>query len=938
MIEIIKRLTLGGCLIIAASLILLFSTTETKQGDYTQKRIAIFQHMSLSMLDDTVQGIQQGLKENGFENGKNIAIDLYNAENDISAAKTISRNIINKEYDIVFTVGTTAMQIFAKANESGKCIQVFGAVTDPYNAGVGITGETPQDHPARMIGIGTFQPVEKAFTMAKLFSPDLKKVGIIWNPAEDASKACTMKARMTASKIGMELVEVNISKASDINSAIDELASKGADAVYIGADSIASGNLNNIITVADKKQIAVFTNFPDDTVKGAVFSIGPNYTEVGRLTGKIACRVLQGTPPAAMSIKNIAPERISLSEQTKGKFKTKWHFPQEKIASIKHELEESNKTLYQSYKISDKLYKIGIVYYGPDPATDRNIEGIKAALAENGFIEGENLQILKTHAKGEISNVPPILQSFMNSDIDAIVPITTPCLSAACSIVKNKPVVFSSVYDPITAGAGMSFTEHLPNVTGVGSMPPLKETVEMIKTMYPEIKKVGTIYNSSETNSVTAVNSAKALFRLENIELLERPVSNSNDIYDAARSLFGKKVDLIWITGDNTVIQNIDTIAKMCDKARIPLVVNDNEQLYHGALAGCGISFYKAGYESGKILARVLKGESPENISISSIRASRIAVNLNKAADLKFEFPDKVLMNTDVMLGLNKKYGRPARIALVRIARGPLLDSLCNGIYSKFQSMGMIKDLDYTVTEFCAEGESSSLPLIMNAVQNGKFDILITHGTPTLIAAARQIKNIPIVFTMCSDPMKLKIFQLGEKPSGITGVHDDPMIKELIELAEVTELKKIKTIGTLWDPSQPNSEISVNKLRNVCKAQGITLFELPVNTITELPDAALAICEKNIDILVLSADNITISGFSTIYSKTEKMGIPIYTTEPGLVAEGAKGAIGDDYFAWGRQSARIAAVVLAGINPSEIPFQKTAQQQRIIKRKETNRP
>lgn len=935
MIEIIKRLTLGILLIFAASAVLLLSTTEIKQGNYTQKRFAIFQHMSMSTLDDTVQGIQQGLKENGYENGKNIAIDLYNAENDTAAAKTISRNIINKDYDIVFTVGTPALQAFAQANTKGKCIQVFSAVTDPYNAGVGITGDSPQDHPVSIVGLGTFQPVEKAFVLAKLFSPDLKKVGIVWNPAEDASKACTMKARMTASKIGIELVEVNASKPADLHDAVGELAAKGVDAIYVGADSISGGNISKLIKEADKKQIAVFSCVPEDTIKGAVFSIGPNYTEVGRLAAKLAYRVLNGTSPAELAVKNIVPERISVNELSKDKFKTKWDFPQDKITSIKRDLEESNKNLYQLYKIRDKLYKIGIVYYGPDPATDRNIEGIKAALAANGFNEGENLQILKTHAKSEASNIIPIMQSLINSDVDAIVPITTPCLSAACSTVKNKPVVFSSVYDPIAAGAGISLTEHLPNVTGAGSMPPLKETVDMIKALAPGIKKIGTIYNSSEINARASVSSAKTLFKLENIELIEQTIASPNNIYDAARTLIGKNVEMIWITGDNTMVQCMDTIAKFCEKAKIPLVLNDNEQISCGALAGCGISFYKAGLESGSILARVLKGESPENIPISALNTARIAINLEKAADLNYKIPHRILVQADVLLGLNKKYGGPAKIALVRIARGPLLDSVVDGIYSKFDSMGMIKNLDYTVTEYCAEGESANLPLIMNTVQNENFDVLITHGTPTLIAAAKYIKNIPVVFTMCSDPQRLGIFPMGEKPSGITGVHDDPPIKELIELAEATELKKIKTIGTLWDPAQPNSEISVNKLRKICKEQKIKLSELPVNKISELPDAVMAICEKNIDILVLSADNITISGFPAIYSKTSKNGIPVYTTEPGLIAEGAKGAIGDDYFAWGRQSARLAAVILAGVQPSEIPFQKTAQQKRLVKKKET---
>ncbi len=83
-----------------------------------------------------------------------------------------------------------------------------------------------------------------------------------------------------------------------------------------------------------------------------------------------------------------------------------------------------------------------------------------------------------SHAQGEISNIPPILLDFANRDLDLITPMTTPVLTAAATVVKQRPVVFTYVYDPIVAGVGKTATDHLPNFTGVGSFPPIGDTVD----------------------------------------------------------------------------------------------------------------------------------------------------------------------------------------------------------------------------------------------------------------------------------------------------------------------------------------------------------------------------------------------------------------------------------------------------------------------------
>ena len=160
---------------------------------------------------------------------------------------------------------------------------------------------------------------------------------------------------------------------------------------------------------------------------------------------------------------------------------------------------------------TDRQFKIGLVYFGPEEGSDSAIAGLMDGLRKLGLVEGRNLTVQKMHANGEISAIPAVLQSLDASSVDVIVPFSTPVLTAACAGVRRKPVVFTYCSDPIAAGAGRSFEDHLPFVTGIGSFPPVAEALGMLKLTFPKFKRPGTLYNNAEANSVKVVSVLRDL-------------------------------------------------------------------------------------------------------------------------------------------------------------------------------------------------------------------------------------------------------------------------------------------------------------------------------------------------------------------------------------------------------------------------------------------
>jgi ABC-type uncharacterized transport system substrate-binding protein len=150
------------------------------RGDVSETaipEIAILQFASRPLVGENVQGVLDGLAKAGFVDGKTISIRRFNAQNDMPTMNTFAKEIANGKYDLIMSSTTPCLQAVANANKNGKSIHVFGAVTDPFGAGVGISRENPLDHPKHLVGIGTFQPVERTFEFARKLFPGLKRVG-----------------------------------------------------------------------------------------------------------------------------------------------------------------------------------------------------------------------------------------------------------------------------------------------------------------------------------------------------------------------------------------------------------------------------------------------------------------------------------------------------------------------------------------------------------------------------------------------------------------------------------------------------------------------------------------------------------------------------------------------------------------------------------------
>ncbi len=658
MAKTVKSLGLGFLLIFLASMGLLVSDWNRRtEAHHHIPRVAILQHASTPVLDDTIRGMVDALAEKGFVDGKTISYKRYNSEGDISLSNSIAKELVNGNFDLFLTSSTISMQTLANANRGHKTVQVFGAVADPAAAGIGIDMSKPLDHPANLVGIGSFIPVGKAFLIAREMFPGLKEVGVPWNPAEPNSRAFVVKARQVCKEMGITLLEANVDNSAGVGEAVDSLASRGAQAIWVGGDVTVIVAINTVISEAQKAHIPVFTLIPGKPDRGTLFDAGADFYRVGLQVGDLAARVLRGADPRKIPIQNIVPEYLVINELALKGLKDPWHVPaglQAKAGILVdakgiHDRLAAKNEVASLHAPKGVKFKIGLAYFAPEPGAESCMKGLFDGLRKLGFEQGKNLTVEKAHANGEIPNITPIMQNFDNSDVDLIVAMTTPCLTAACTTVKNKPVVFTYVYDPIAAGAGKTAQDHLPNVTGVGSFPPVEATIDAIQQIVPGIKSVGTLYNSSEANSRKVISVARKLFRKHGIQLHEIAVTNTNEVFQAAQTLASRNIQAFWITGDNTALQAFSGIAKVAAQSHLPLVINDPEFTNQGAVMAVGIGWYETGLAASKRVAQVLLGHNPKDLPFENVAVRKVVVNMKVAKRLGITIPPDLLKGAEIL-------------------------------------------------------------------------------------------------------------------------------------------------------------------------------------------------------------------------------------------------------------------------------------------------
>jgi len=277
----------------------------------------------------------------------------------------------------------------------------------------------------------------------------------------------------------------------------------------------------------------------------------------------------------------------------------------------------------------NKQITIGAIQFVEHPALDNATKGFKDALADNGFVEGENLTIDYHNAQADQSNCETIANKFVNANVDLIFANATPAAQAVAAKTSDIPIIITSVTDPESAGLVKSNDLPETNVSGTSDLTPVKEQIDLLLQLVPEAKTIGVMYTGSEENSIFQANIANEYIESLGLTYVEATVSDSNAIQQVTESLIGK-VDALYIPTDNLLAEGMANVAQVTNNNGLPVVVGEGGMTKNGGLGTYGIDYYNLGYLAGEMAAKVLNGEDISKMPIGYLPAEECELTINK--------------------------------------------------------------------------------------------------------------------------------------------------------------------------------------------------------------------------------------------------------------------------------------------------------------------
>lgn len=290
----------------------------------------------------------------------------------------------------------------------------------------------------------------------------------------------------------------------------------------------------------------------------------------------------------------------------------------------------------------EEQYTIGIEQFAEHGSLDNCREGFLEGLKEEGIEEGKNLTVDYKNAAADMGTCGQISDSFASDKVDLMVGIATPSAQSLYNAAMDTdiPVIYTAVTDPQAAELADEDGNPVGEITGTSDKLPVKQQLEMIREILPEAKTIGILYTTSEANSESSIKEYEALAGDYDFTIETAGITTTADIPLAAQSLL-EEVDCLTNLTDNTVVASLPAILEMANEKNIPVFGSEIEQVKIGCLAAEGLDYIELGKQTGRMAAKVLKGEAKASeLPYETIEEAALYVNSAVAENLGIEIPE----------------------------------------------------------------------------------------------------------------------------------------------------------------------------------------------------------------------------------------------------------------------------------------------------------
>jgi len=261
-----------------------------------QKKVAMTAIVEHPALDAVRDGIKKGLADLGYAEGTDVTYSYETAQGNPATAAQIARQFIGDAPDVIVAISTPSAQAVAAATKSIPL--VFSAVTDPLAAGLVASVDAPG---ANVTGVSDMAPIGDHIALIREITPNVKRLGVLYNPGEANSVSSLASVRQEANAVGIVVVDGPATKSAEVQAAARSLVGK-VDAIYVPTDNTIVSALESAVGVANEAKLPLYAADTDSVARGALAAVGFNYFDVGVQTAALVDQVLQGKDPGTIPV------------------------------------------------------------------------------------------------------------------------------------------------------------------------------------------------------------------------------------------------------------------------------------------------------------------------------------------------------------------------------------------------------------------------------------------------------------------------------------------------------------------------------------------------------------------------------------------------------------------------------------------------------------
>ena len=298
-----------------------------------------------------------------------------------------------------------------------------------------------------------------------------------------------------------------------------------------------------------------------------------------------------------------------------------------------------------------RTWKICFVQYNDVIDVKDAEKGVLDGLRGSGLENGRDFEVKILNAQGDMATVSALIDAAVTGGADMLITFSTPTLQAALRRAQNVPVVYNYVANGIKAGAGKSNTDHAPNVTGVSLLPANDEALTLVRTYFPAIRKLGTLYCPAETNMVAYKVSLDAAAKRAGFEVVYVPAETATDVPDAAAALMSRDIDAVLQIPGNLTASAFGSISEAARRAHMPVFAFQKSQAIGGAMVVVARDYQDSGRLAARLAARVMRGEDPKHIPLEDFGGTNLIVNFDAARALDITLPPALVRSAKERLG-----------------------------------------------------------------------------------------------------------------------------------------------------------------------------------------------------------------------------------------------------------------------------------------------